>query len=691
MMPDDSLNDLRAEVEALRLRLEEAEQALEAIRTGQVESLVVEGPNGPRIFSLEGADHSYRVLVEAMSEGAVTLGEDGTILYCNTRFAEMLDAPLERVMGGAIFGFLPYQSREAFEALVREAEGGASRGELQLLGRAGQVVPAYLSLSVINDDGRRCFCLVATDLRAQKRSEELEAARQHADNEKRRLEAVMEALPVGVAITDAQGGNIQSNKAFEQLWSEPLPPIRTFADYSAYQGWWAETGKALAPQEWASAEAARKGEPVVGQFLEIQKFDGSRAFVINSAAPVRDAFGKVVGCAVAIQDISALKRAEEALREADLHKNAFLAALSHELRNPLTPIRNSLFILDRATPGSDQAQRAKAVIDRQVGQLTRLVDDLLDLTRITKGKMRIQRARFELGEIVQQIVEDLRSEFATAGVELEVRVARKALWVNADAERITQALGNLLQNAVKFTRKSGRVTVTLNEDDARGMAVIHVRDTGIGIAPDVLPRLFRPFTQADSTLHRGRGGLGLGLALVKSLVELHGGTVDAYSDGLDKGAEFVVQLPLVGEETAAPRASRTSVPRSRRRVLIIEDNIDAADTLREALGFGEHEVEVAYNGPDGISKARQFRPDVVLCDIGLPGMDGYEVARVFRADETLKGVCLVALTGYALPEDLQRASDAGFDRHLAKPPSMQALEELLAEAPPLGGTPIPVG
>jgi PAS domain S-box-containing protein len=553
-MADKSPKELRAEnqrltteVEEVRLRLEEAEQALEAIRTGQAESLVVEGPNGPRIFSLESADHSYRVLVEAMNEGAVTLGDDGTVLYCNARFAEMLDAELERVMGSAIGEFVPDRSREAFEALVREAIDGESRGEMELISRTGRVVPAYLSASVIYDENRRRLCLVATDLREQKRNDETVAA-------------------------------------------------------------------------------------------------------------------------------------EKLARAINLRKNEFLAALSHELRNPLTPIRNSLYILDRATPGSEQARRAKAVIDRQVSQLARLIDDLLDVTRITSGKMQVQRMRLELAELLLRTVEDHRSEFVAAGVELEVRAAPKPLWVNADAARIAQALGNLLQNAVKFTGRGEQVTLTLDEEVDTSMAVIRVRDTGIGIAPDVLPRLFQPFSQADSTLHRGRGGLGLGLSLVKSLIELHGGTVDAYSDGIGKGAEFIARIPLAGEETSAPRPGGDRAATNRRRVFIIEDNIDAADSLREALEFGEHQVEVVYNGSDAIAMARKFRPDVVLCDIGLPGMDGYEVARAFRSDETLKSACLVALTGYALPEDLQRAAEAGFDRHVAKPPNLQVLEQILALA-----------
>ncbi len=240
----------------------------------------------------------------------------------------------------------------------------------------------------------------------------------------------------------------------------------------------------------------------------------------------------------------ALRESEQSLREADQRKNEFLAVLSHELRNPLAPIRNSLFILDRAAPGSDQARRAKAVIDRQVEQLVRLVGGLLDATRINRGKVRIQRERFELSVLLRRALEDHRSIFEASGVELAARAASRPLWVRADAARVAQAVGNLLQNAVKFTGRGGQVVLAWDADETGSRAAIRVRDTGVGLTPGALSRLFQPFAQVESTLDRSRGGLGLGLALVKGLAELHGGTEQAHSDGLGKGAEFTVLLPL---------------------------------------------------------------------------------------------------------------------------------------------------
>jgi two-component system CheB/CheR fusion protein len=373
----------------------------------------------------------------------------------------------------------------------------------------------------------------------------------------------------------------------------------------------------------------------------------------------------------------------EALREADRRKDEFMAMLSHELRNPLSPIRNSLFILERAPLGSEQAQRAKAVITRQVEQLTRIVDDLLDVTRVARGKLQVKRRPLELGELMRRTVEDHRLLIANAGLELDVRLPSRPLWVDGDPARLAQALGNVLANAVRFTSRGGHIVVVLEESAAPfGMAVLRVRDDGVGIERALLARLFEPFAQADRTLDRGRGGLGLGLTLVKGLVEQHGGHVHAASDGPGKGAEFTIQLALVKAPSAEVSVARNPSHHSTRRVLVIEDNVDAADSLREALMLARHEVLVAYRGPDGLEKAREFKPDVVLCDIGLPEMDGYQVARAIRADDQLRNVQLIALTGYALPQDLVKAKEAGFDQHLAKPPSLEKLEEVLESSRP---------
>jgi two-component system CheB/CheR fusion protein len=379
-----------------------------------------------------------------------------------------------------------------------------------------------------------------------------------------------------------------------------------------------------------------------------------------------------------------LREANERLRETDRRKTQFLALLSHELRNPLTPILNGIHILERASPGQDQARRALAMVARQARHLTRLVDDLLDITRISRGKVQLQRERVDLSELARRIVEDHRAQFTAAGISVEERIEPGELYVQGDRTRLEQVVGNLLNNAIKFTGAGGSAVLSLNADARSGMAVLRVEDTGVGLRPEMLPLLFEPFVQDDRTLARSQGGLGLGLALVRSLVELHGGTVAAHSDGPGAGATFTVQLPMDMDVRPQPAEAALSPPSRRvgayrRRVLVVEDNADTAESLRQILVLQGHSVEVAHDGLEGLRAAERSHPEAVLCDIGLPNMDGYEVARAVRGSPELKGAFLVALTGYALPEDQARAAEAGFDEHMAKPPDIHAIEQLLAQ------------
>ncbi|HTP30113.1 MAG TPA: ATP-binding protein [Anaeromyxobacteraceae bacterium] len=376
------------------------------------------------------------------------------------------------------------------------------------------------------------------------------------------------------------------------------------------------------------------------------------------------------------------QEARGAAEEASRAKDSFLATLSHELRNPLAPITNSLAILEETPPGSGQSKRAISIIRRQVRHLTRLVDDLLDLTRVARGKIQLRRHPVDLNELARSMVEDHLSLFVRSGVRLNLAPAPAPIVVDGDWDRLAQVMGNLLQNAAKFCQRGGATSLSILRDDGEKRALVQVADNGLGIAPEMLPHLFQPFMQADTSLDRSRGGgLGLGIALAKGLVELHGGKITAHSAGLGKGAEFTVYLPLMPSGATEAEQPHLDASHPRRRVLIIEDNVDAAETLRELLELRLHQVGVAYSGLDGLAKARDFRPDIVLCDIGLPGMDGYEVARAIRSDEALKGAYLIALTGYALPEDAQRASESGFQQHVAKPIESEELERILAEAP----------
>ncbi len=396
--------------------------------------------------------------------------------------------------------------------------------------------------------------------------------------------------------------------------------------------------------------------------------------------PLTEADGTVSGVFVHGVDITEQVRTAQELREAGRKKDDFLAMLGHELRNPLAPIRNAVQILRQAGHDEPILEKARDMIERQVSHMTRLVDDLLDVSRISRGKILLHRERLDLTTLVRDTVEDHRRDLEGGGLTLDLGLPAKPLWVEGDATRLAQALENLLSNAGKFTDPGGRVRVELKTGVGRESAEIVVQDTGIGIEPEMLENLFETFSQADRTPARSRGGLGLGLALVKGLMDLHGGEVEAVSEGLGRGSRFALRLPLAaaqedpGEEAAPPARANGS-----RRVLIVEDNADAAESLQMLLELSGFEVTTAADGMSGLETTRRFHPDVVLCDIGLPGgLDGYGVARELRADSTLHSVRLIALTGYGQAEDQRRAYAEGFDLHLTKPVDPVLLKDLLA-------------
>jgi PAS domain S-box-containing protein len=397
--------------------------------------------------------------------------------------------------------------------------------------------------------------------------------------------------------------------------------------------------------------------------------------------PLFGSDGQVDQLLVMSEDITAQRRLVDELREADRRKSEFIAVLSHELRNPLAAIRTTLYVLEHGTPGSEAVIKGREVIDRQVGHVVRMVDDLLDVTRISRNKIELQRRPLDLGQVVRETIQDNRSHLELGGVRLDLRVPNAPIMVNADGARISQVVTNLLSNAIKFSVPGGAVTVSVRADPISGQAILQVSDAGAGIDSTLIERLFEPFMQGDDTLDRNSGGLGLGLALVKGLVELHGGEVRAYSAGRDQGAELTVRLPLQAGLEMEPKVGRAEIlSQPGRRVLIVDDDRDVADGLRAALEIHTHRVAVAHNGPEALAAARLFKPDVVFCDIGLPGMNGYDVARAFRADGTFRSTILVALSGYAQSEDLAKASAAGFDQHLAKPPNIEKIKRICASA-----------
>ncbi len=364
-----------------------------------------------------------------------------------------------------------------------------------------------------------------------------------------------------------------------------------------------------------------------------------------------------------------------ALETVDRRKNDFLAMLSHELRNPLAPIRNSIYILGLADPASGHALRARQVIERQIQHVTRLVDDLLDVTRIARGKIQLRLERVNLTDLVRRTAEDQSTVFEMLDVGLATNVPELPVWVIVDPTRIAQMIGNLLRNAAKFTPAAGRVALCLQVVDES--VEIRVSDTGAGIEPELLPELFEPFVQGKQSLARTDGGLGLGLALVKGIIAMHHGTVEVRSGGAGKGSTFIVRLPRVIENVVhdAPGRPAQHITTSR-HIIVVDDNRDAADSLAQLVELFGHSADVAYDGATAIEKVRANRPDVVLCDLGLPGMTGYEVARALRAQRI--DVLLIAVSGYAQFEDIAKAHAAGFDDHIAKPPDPETLRALLS-------------
>lgn len=422
-----------------------------------------------------------------------------------------------------------------------------------------------------------------------------------------------------------------------------------------------------------------------GEFVSfghrLRHADGSwRWFLSESAVLTRNSDGRPTQILGAAADITELKRAEEALRAADRRKDDFLAILGHELRNPLAGIVGAVEVLNAIGGKSTDCQEMRDLISRQARLMQRLIDDLLDVARIARGKISLERERIDLRQLVAEVCRDTHREFEQGRLTLQLDLGRQPIWCLADRERMRQVFVNLLQNACKFTDSGGSIRVGMSRDSAAGQARIEITDTGIGIDADVLSRLFEPFAQADRTLDRSRSGLGLGLALVRGIVELHGGQIQAHSEGRGKGSHFQVTLPMISVETTNDSPPRPATPAPALhplRVLVIDDRRDAALPAQRLLQRAGHEVQVANDGPSGIAQAKTFLPDVVLCDIGLPQMDGYEVARVMRSDQRLAGTYLIAATGYGHEDDRQRATAAGFDLHVAKPIDFDWLLELI--------------
>ncbi len=523
---------------------------------------------------------------------------------------------------------------------------------------------------------------ICLDVTQRKRAEE----ELFATNQ--RLQSLMKALPVGVSFSaDASCRHLTGNPAllaqFEMVAEDELSASAADPRAAGRRVRYLREGREVDPAELPLQRAATEGQPIEPAEFEVTLPSGRRWYAEISGAPIRDAQGTVMGGVAVVVDVTQRRKAEEALRDADRRKDEFLAMLAHELRNPLTPIRNAVYIMGKVALPDARLKWAQEVVEEQVTQLARLVDDLLDVSRIVRGKIRLQRERVQLEPLLQRAATAVRPTVEARRQLLAVRLPEQPTWVHADPVRLIQVVVNLLDNAAKFTPEGGHIELAARRSGTE--VVIDVRDDGCGIAPDLLPHVFDLFQQGDVELDRTTGGLGIGLTLVHRLVALHGGRVDVVSPGPGQGATFTARLPASTPPAATPEAIHAheapDVGR-RARVLVVDDDKAVVDSTRIWLEMAGFDVRSARSGLEALQEAADFRPQAVLLDIGLAGMDGYETARRLRALPEGKDFLLVAVTGYGHDEAVTRARASGFDRHVVKPFDPRALLTLLTSRLP---------
>jgi PAS domain S-box-containing protein len=623
-------------------------------------------------FERMAAEHRSRAILESMSEGFLALDADWRIVYANGAAQGLTGRRRDELEGSAFLDVFPALAGSHGEAALRRALAARTRGRIELYDEAQQ---RWFEINAfpMEAGGIALYCRDETD-------------RRRAEEGIRRLAAVAEQSSDFIGIFTPDAGGLYLNPAGRALAG--LGPDTDIAAWRMIDFFPREDR----PFVRNHVMAALTGEPAAweGELRLAQPAGQAPCPVYFKGFAVRDADGHNIGLATITRDITAHKRAEDELRrvaadlsEADHRKSEFLATLAHELRNPLAPIRTGLDLLRMAPQGAESTPRVHAMMDRQLGHLIHLVDDLLDIARITRGKIELKKEQVRLDTIINMAVETSASLIAAHRHVLEVTLPPAPLELEGDVTRLVQVLSNLLNNAAKYTPAGGMIALSAWRED--GQAVVSVADSGIGIPPEAIGSVFDMFTQVRGSLDRAQGGLGIGLSLVRRLVELHGGRVSAFSGGRGQGSTFTLRLPLRpgtphadGGLRHAPCAGNAAP--GALRVLVVDDNLDAADSLAALLQILGHSTRVAHDGPAGLAAAHDFEPDLVLLDIGLPGMSGYDVARAIRAAQELRQVVLIALTGWGAQSDRQQSVEAGFDQHLTKPVSLEALEQALAAA-----------
>ncbi len=622
---------------------------------------------------LRESDDFHRIITELTSDYAWTarLESDGTLV------AESITEGFTRLLGYTIdelrtLGWLvvihPDECERALDCTKRAIAGETVQGEMRHVSKDGRLIWLhFLTKPVVDARGNVVGLIGAVQDVTERRA--AEATSRRIETEFRHL---AEAIP-------------------SFLWTAAADGQITYANSE----WWAYTG--LAPETNARAwpelvvhpedydrcvtqwmRAVSEGTPYE---IEVRKrrYDGTYRWFVTRAVPLKDDEGKVISWFGVTTDIHNQKEMQDRLRAADKRKDVFLATLAHELRNPLAPIRNAIQYLRMKGRAEPDLQKAREVIDRQVEQMGRLLDDLLDMSRITSEKLDLRTDTADLETILRDAIDTSRPIVESQRHELTVTRPPEPIAIAADADRLTQVFANLLNNAAKYTDPGGRIEVKVELEG--GTVLVRVRDSGMGIAQDHLPRIFEMFSQASGAAERSQGGLGIGLSLARGIVELHGGTIEARSPGRGAGSEFIVSLPVL-QGARPPEGARRGVPRqtplrSSLRILVADDNRDSADSLAMMLQAMGNDVRATYDGQEALHIAETYRPDLALLDLGMPQLSGLEFARIVRKELWGREMVLIALTGWGQEDDRRRTEEAGFDRHLVKPVDPIALMELV--------------
>ncbi len=618
-----------------------------------------------------------RATLESTTNGILVTDAHGNVTDFNQNFVDMWQLPRDIMKTEQHEQLLEIIGRqfnepEKFFARIAEIYALSPPESFDLLELAdGRVLERFTKIQFIEErDVGRVWSF--RDITERKRAE------QELRQQREWFEVTLSSIGDAVITTDTQGKVTFLNPVAEIMtgWKsgeasgQPLETVFKIINE--------ETGE---PAKNPVAKVLREGAVVgLANHTALISKDGTERSIEDSAAPIRGATGKISGAVMVFHDVTERRRVEKALKEGDRRKDEFLAMLAHELRNPLAPICSGLEILKLTENDSDTAENVRSMMERALNQLVRLVDDLLDASRITTGKLQLRKERVELAGVIQNVVDTSRSVIDEHGHKLTIGLPSAPILLDADPTRLAQVFSNLLNNAAKYSEAGGHIA--LSAELERNQVAVRVTDTGIGIPADHLPGIFEIFAQVDTALDRSQGGLGIGLSLAKGLVEMHGGTIEAHSNGPDSGSEFIVRLPTVVAEPLPESASNDDAkasPTANYRILIVDDNLLASKTTAMVLQAMGHEVSAAHDGIEGMEHAQRFRPDVILLDIGLPRLNGLETARLIREQPWGKSIFLVAVTGYGQEEDRRRSLAAGFDYHMVKPIDFAELRKKLSE------------